>query len=106
LIALIDAVFQAKVSTEADLRALRDAAPEAFAAADKNGDEWLQPREMLTFLRDGKLEARAAFIQVLRNGADTLRARGDAESIEIADQADVVLADIDSWLLVIDLFEK
>lgn len=104
LLTLLGVVSQAKVSTEADLRALRDASPLAFDNADRNHDGWLQPREMFQFLREGKLEARAAFVQVLRNDSALLRARGDAESIAIADRVDAVLLDIDGWLVVIDLF--
>jgi hypothetical protein len=106
LLALLVAVNDAKVQTSADLRAMRDAAPGAFDAADKNHDGYLQPRELPRFLIDGKLEARAAFVQVLRNSSERLRARGDAESVELAGKVDAVLADVDGWLVLIDLFER
>jgi len=106
LFALLGALAQAKVSTEADLRAMRDAAPEAFDAADRNDDGRLQPAELPRFLKDGKLPARAAFVQVLRNDAQLLRAQGDAESVALADKIDVVLVDVDSWLIVLDLLGK
>ncbi len=103
---LIVALEQAKVSTAADLRAMAAAAPAEFAAADKNGDHYLQPVELLRFLRDGKMPARLAFVQVLRNDTARLRARADAESVALADKIDAVLADVDGWLVVIDLFER
>lgn len=106
LLALLTAVSQAKVQTSADIRAMRDAAPAAFDAADKSHDGYLQPRELPRFLIDGKLEARAAFVQVLRNSSERLRARGDAESVELAGKVDAVLADVDGWLVLIDLFER
>jgi outer membrane murein-binding lipoprotein Lpp len=104
LLSLLAELNRAAVSTSADLKAMRDAAPAAFDASDKNHDGYLQPRELPRFLRDGKLPARAAFVQVLRNDSALLRARGDAKSIAIADRVDAVLLDIDGWLLVIDLF--
>lgn len=103
LFSLLVELNNARVSTSADLKAMRDAAPAAFDAADKNRDGFLQPRELPRFLIDGKLEARAAFIQVLRNDSKLLRARGD---VALADRIDLVLADVDGWLVVLDLFER
>lgn len=106
ILALLVAIEQTKVSTEADLRAMRDAAPAAFDVADRNHDGILQPRELPRFLKDGKLPARTAFVQVLRNDSQFLRSRGDAESVAIADKIDQVLADVDGWLLMLDLLDQ
>jgi hypothetical protein len=106
LLTLLGQIAQAKAETEADLKALRDAAPAAFDVADKNGDGRLQPREMFRFLQEGKLEARAAFVQLLRGSSARLRAAGDVESVAIADRIDAVLLEVDAWLVVIDLFER
>lgn len=106
LLTLLIAVEQARVSTSDDLKAMRDAAPEAFDRADRNGDRYLQPVELMRFLRDGKSPARFAFLQVLRNDSALLRARADAESVAIADRVDAVLLDAEGWLVVLDLFER
>lgn len=106
LLTLLGQVQQAVVSTQADLKAMRDAAPEAFDKADRNHDNKLQPAELFRFLRDGKLEARSAFIQVLRNDSALLRSRADAESMALADKIDAVLLDVEGWLVMIDLFER